>query len=388
MPESSAFPGAAATIPDPAKVSLERAGDALVVGLAGSWQLQAPLPGTTAVEAALDAPPTPGRVRYDSANLGGWDSSVLTFLQGVEDACDEREVPVDRAGLPDGVRRLLELARTVPERGTRAEEPKGSPLVHLGRWGLKAYDEAVEELTFLGAVTQAFGRFLRGKASYRRSDLRLLIQQAGADALGIVSLVSFLFGLILAFVGAVQLQRFGAAIYVADLVAVGMVRDMAAFMTAIVVAGRTGAAYAAQLGTMKVTEEIDALRTTGISPLEFLVVPRVVALVLMMPLLTVYADLVGILGGYAVGVGLLDISPMAYMQQTSSALKLQYFFPGVIKGTVYGLLVALAGCKQGMDAGSSASAVGDAATRAVVHGVVAIIVACGVAQVISWVFGI
>jgi phospholipid/cholesterol/gamma-HCH transport system permease protein len=163
---------------------------------------------------------------------------------------------------------------------------------------------------------------------------------------------------------------------------------MAAFMTAIVVAGRSGAAYAAQLGTMKVTEEIDALRATGISPMEFLVVPRIAALVLMMPLLTIYADFVGILGGYVVGTGLLDLTPRAYIQQTTASLNMTHFIPGVIKGTVYGLLVAVAGCKQGMEAGSSASAVGDAATRAVVNGVIAIIVACGITQVISWVFGI
>jgi len=307
---------------------------------------------------------------------------------GVEDAAEDRSVPVDRAGLPDGVRSLIQLARTVPERGTRAEAARRSPLARLGDFGVKAYAGALDELRFLGEASEAFGRFLRGKASYRRSDLKLLIQQAGADAFGIASLVSLLFGLILAFVGAVQLQQFGASIYVADLVGVGMVRDMAAFMTAIIVAGRSGAAYAAQIGTMKVTEEIDALRTTGISPMEFLVVPRIVALVLMMPLLTIYADLMGILGGYLVGTGLLDISPRAYIQQTTNAVNMTHFIPGVIKGTVYGLLVALAGCKQGMEAGSTASAVGDAATKAVVNGVVAIIVACGVAQVVSWVFGI
>ena len=373
---------------DLAKVSLQLEGDQLVVGLGGTWQISAHLPGTTAVEAALDGPPAPEGIRFDSAAIEGWDSTVLTFLMGVEDAADARSIPVDHAGLPDGVRRLVELARAVPERGTRSEEPRGSPMVRVGRLGMRVYDGALGELEFLGEVTRAFGRFLRGNARYRKSDLRLLIQQAGADALGIASLVSLLFGLILAFVGAVQLQQFGATIYVADLVGVGMVRDMAAFMTAIIVAGRSGAAYAAQLGTMKVTEEIDALRTTGISPIEFLVVPRVVALVLMMPLLTVYADMMGIFGGYLVGVGLLGISPLAYIQQTTSAVNMTHFIPGVLKGTVYGLLVALAGCKQGMAAGNSASAVGDAATRAVVNGVVAVIVACGVAQVISWVFGI
>ena len=373
---------------DLAKVSLQRDGDQLVVGLAGTWQISAHLPGTTAVEAALEGPPPPAGIEFESAGIEGWDSSVLTFLMRVEDAADERSIPVDHAGLPDGVRRLVELARAVPERGTRTEEPKGSLLARTGRLGLKAYDGAVGELEFLGEAARAFSAFVRGEARYRKSDLRLLIQQAGADALGIASLVSLLFGLILAFVGAVQLQQFGATIYVADLVGVGMVRDMAAFMTAIIVAGRSGAAYAAQIGTMKVTEEIDALRTTGISPMEFLVVPRVVALVLMMPLLTVYADLMGILGGYLVGVGILDLTPRAYIQQTINAVNMTHFFPGVIKGTIYGLLVALAGCKQGMAAGNSASAVGDAATRAVVNGVVAIIVACGVAQVISYVFGI
>jgi len=377
------------SLPDGAKVSLERAGDDLIVGLGGTWQLRTHLPGTTAVEAALDAAPPPTGVRYDAGRLGGWDSSVLTFLQGVEDAADQRGIPVERDGLPDGVRRLVELARAVPERAdARVEKAPEFWLARVGRFGFRVWDGAIGEVSFLGQATLAFGRFLRGKASYRRSDLRLLIQQAGADALGIVSLVSFLFGLILAFVGAVQLERFGAAIYVADLVAVGMVRDMAAFMTAIVVAGRSGAAYAAQLGTMKVTEEIDALRTTGISPMEFLVVPRIVALVVMMPLLTIYADAMGILGGFVVGTGLLDITPRAYMQQTFSALNMTHFVPGVLKGTVYGLLVALAGCKQGMEAGSSASAVGNAATRAVVVGVVAIIVAAGLSQVISWVFGI
>lgn len=380
--------GDTATPPDLAKVSLERDGDQLVVGLKGTWQISAHLPGTTAIEAALDGPPAPGGIQFDSAAIEGWDSSVLTFLMGVEDAADDRNITVDRAGLPDGVRRLIQLARTVPERGTRGEEEKKSPLARLGGLGVMAYEGALDELRFLGEVSEAFVRFLRGKASYRKSDLRLLIQQAGADAIGIASLVSLLFGLILAFVGAVQLQQFGASIYVADLVGVGMVRDMAAFMTAIIVAGRSGAAFAAQIGTMKVTEEIDALRTTGISPMEFLVVPRVVALVLMMPLLTIYADFMGILGGYLVGTGLLDISPRAYIQQTTNAVNMTHFIPGVIKGTVYGLLVALAGCKQGMDAGSSASAVGDAATKAVVNGVVAIIVACGLAQVISWVFGI
>ena len=151
-------------------------------------------------------------------------------------------------------------------------------------------------LHFLGEVTLAFVKLVRMRARYRTADLFLIIQECGPQALPIVTLISFLVGVIMAFVGAVQLQQFGAQIYVADLVGIAVVRDMGAMMTGIIMAGRTGAAFAAKLGTMKVTQEIDALITLGFSPLEFLVLPRVIALCLMMPLLCLYSDLMGILG--------------------------------------------------------------------------------------------
>ena len=166
-------------------------------------------------------------------------------------------------------------------------------------------------------MTLTFVRLFRMKVRFRAVDLFLLIQQSGVQALPIVTLISFLVGVILAFVGAVQLEQFGAQIYVADLVGIAMVREMGAMMTGIIMAGRTGAAFAAQLGTMKVTQEIDALTTMGISPLEFLVLPRMIALVLMMPLLCLYADVVGILGGAAIGVGMLDLSWTTYYHETS-----------------------------------------------------------------------
>ncbi len=166
--------------------------------------------------------------------------------------------------------------------------------------------------------------------------------------------------------GAVQLSQFGAAIYVADLVGIGMVREMGAMMTAIIMSGRTGAAFAAKLGTMKVTQEIDALTTMGISPLEFLVLPRVLALVLMMPLLCLYADFVGILGGAFVGVTMLDLAPRSYFRETISTLTFANLLGGLFKATVYGALIAVAGCLRGFQCGNSSSAVGDAATQAVV----------------------
>ena len=186
------------------------------------------------------------------------------------------------------------------------------------------------------------------KARYRASDLFLLIQQCGAQALPIVTLISFLVGVILAFVGAVQLKQFGAQIYVADLVGIAMMREMGAMMTGIIMAGRTGAAFAAQLGTMKVTQEVDALTTAGFSPLEFLVLPRVMALILMMPLLCLYADFVGVIGGAVIGVGMLDLSWTTYFNETANAISLTDISGGVFKASVYGVLIALSGCLRGL----------------------------------------
>ena len=187
---------------------------------------------------------------------------------------------------------------------------------------IKLNQSAGEFLEFLGALTFSFSNLIRRKARYRTSDLMEVIQQCGADALGIVTLISYLVGVILAFMGAVQLQQFGASIYVADLVGIGMVRDMGAMMTGIIMAGRTGAAFAARIGTMKVTQEIDALTTMGISPMDFLVLPRVIALIVMMPLLCLYADFVGIMGGATIGVGMLGISLSTYLHETIHAITL------------------------------------------------------------------
>jgi phospholipid/cholesterol/gamma-HCH transport system permease protein len=227
-----------------------------------------------------------------------------------------------------------------------------------------------------------------GRAQFRRSDLILISQESGAQALPIVSLISLLVGLILAFIGAVQLMMFGAQIYVANLVGIAMVRVMGAIMTGIIMSGRTGASFAAQLGTMQVNEEIDALKTLGVSPMEFLVLPRMLALVLMMPLLCLYADLMGVLGGLIVGVGMLDLNLMEYYNQTRAAVGLNDLLIGLFHSLVFGVLVALAGCLRGLQCGRSASAVGDATTSAVVTGIVSIIVATAIITVMTNVLGI
>jgi phospholipid/cholesterol/gamma-HCH transport system permease protein len=391
MADSTTQAANRATGADPARIGLDRSDDqrTLVIGLGGSWTLTGRLPSTDVVEQALAVAPEVHRIAFDSSELSGWDSSLLTLVSGVGALGRQQDIEVDRSSLPEGVLRLLALAEAVPEvEDARAVQGEAPVLDRIGSVTISAGRSFAEGLDFLGAATLAFFKVLGGRARFRRVDLWLMIQQAGAEALGIVTLVAFLLGLILAFVGAIQLRQFGATIYVADLVGVAMVRDMGALITAIVMAGRSGAAYAAQLGSMKVTQEIDALTTMGISPMEYLVMPRVIALFTMMPLLTIYADFVGIIGGGAVGTTMLDISATAYVQQTMSAISVADILGGVLKGTVYGLLVGLAGCLRGMQAERSSSGVGDAATSAVVTSIVAIIAAAGVFQFVFYVLEI
>ena len=317
------------------------------------------LPSAALVKRELESAPSMRHIGFEARALTSWDSSVLAFLVEVSELCRIRGIDMDRTSLPSGLRRLLDLAEAVPEKkGARQETVETHFLERIGNSAIGAGMSLGEMLAFLGDMTITFVRLFRMKVRFRAVDLFLLIQQSGAQALPIVPLISFLVGVILAFVGAVQLKQFGAQIYVADLVGIAMIREMGAMMTGIIMAGRTGAAFAAQLGTMKVTQEIDAFTTMGFSPLEFLVLPRVIALVLMMPLLCLYADFVGVLGGAAIGVGMLDLSWTTYFRETANAIDLTDVFGGVFKSSVYGVLIALAGCLRGIQCGNSSSAVG------------------------------
>ena len=364
-------------------------GDTLVVRIAGEWTVGQPLPPAGEVEKELSSDSGVRRVAFDAAALGKWDSGLLTFLLKVFDRCSAAGIAVEKTGLPPGVVRLLDLATAVPERkGARRELKRDPFLARIGAGAEKVWKSNRDVFTFVGEVSVAVLRMFRGKARFRRSDLLEILQECGAQALPIVSLISVLVGLILAFVGAIQLKAFGAQLYVADLVGIAMVREMAAIMTGIIVAGRTGAAFAAKLGTMQVNEEIDALKTMGFSPTEFLVLPRVVALFLMMPLLCLYADLMGVLGGMLVGVTMLDLGIMQYYLQTKAAVNLNNLWIGLVMSAVFGVLVAFSGCLRGIQCGRSASAVGEATTSAVVTGIVSIIVATAVINVICNVLGI
>ena len=374
----------------PSRISISSSPDGFIlVRLTGEWKIENPLPSADEIEKQLTAGAHAKSMGFDTSEMKGWDSGLLILLIRIKDYCVQNNIPLQTDGLPEGARRLLRLASAVAERkGVRKEVKRESFLSSAGARAIEFYHSAIEMVNFIGEAFLAFLRLFGGRASFRRSDLFLLLQECGAQALPIVSLISLLLGLILAFVGAIQLKMFGAQIFVADIVGIAMVRIMGAIMTGIIVAGRTGAAFAAQIGTMQVNEEIDALQTLGISPMDFLVLPRMLALIVMVPLLCIYADIMGILGGLVVAVGMLDISTIEYFNRTREALNLTHFGIGLFHGAVFGVLVALAGCLRGMQCGRSASAVGEAATAAVVTSIVAIIVATAVITFVCQLLGI
>jgi len=353
--------------------------------LSGEWVLRAGVPRYATIAAQFSEAK---RIRLGARDLQQWDSSAVNFLAGVVRDCRAREVDIDDAALPEGLRRMLALVFAVPPPPPRATAPAPGMLASVGNSALRAWRDWPAMIEFAGEILLSLGRFVTGRARYRRRDFAYLIEEVGPRALPIVSLISFLVGTILAYMGAVQLALFGASIYIADLVGIGVVREVAALMTGIILAGRTGAAYAAQIGTMQVNEEIDALRTLGVSPIDYLVLPRMMALVLMVPLLTLYAGIVGILAGMTIAVLVFDVGFYEYYNETLSALELKHFAVGLIKGTVYGGLVGFAGCLRGMQCGRSAQAVGESTTSAVVLGILLITISASVLTIVFQKLGI
>lgn len=349
----------------------------------GAWRLDYAVPAAVVMQQQLAASPGVRFLAIDSSRLATWDSTLVSYLVEMIHWTQARDIEVVLDDLPQGVQALLRLASSVPERkGVRHQVGGEQILKRLGQEFIDLMKSTGEIMGFIGESVLEARRMIAGKARFRRSDLWLIIQQAGADALPIVSLVSFLVGLILAYIGTQQLEQFGARIFVANLVGLAMMIQMGALITAIVLAGRTGAAYAAQLGTMQANEEIDALRTLGISPMEFLVLPRMIALILMTPLLAIYANLMGILGGAFVVVSVGGVTVAEYFTQTRDAIELNHVVQGLINATVYGAVVAVSGCLRGMQCGRSAMAVGQATTSAVVTAIVFIVIAAAVLTVV------
>ncbi len=356
--------------------------------LSGTWSMDASLPSPEATVRQLDRTPPLRRVAIVGTGLERWDSALLAFLRRIEAACHERGVVLDRSNLPEGMRRLLDLAGPIDESGRAERGIRRNVLERIGGGALLASGSAVGAVTLVGELAISTTRWLRAAADVRRSDVLVMIQRCGADALPIVSIIALLVGMILAFIANLQFSRFGAAIYVADLVTIAMMREMGAIMTGIVLAGRTGAAFAAEIAAMQGNEEVDALSTLGIRPAEFLVLPRVFALAVMMPVLVLYADAAGILGGVLVSAFGLNITTESYLLETQHAATMTNLIIGLAKGLVFGLLVGFTGCRRGLMAARNAVAVGNAATSAVVSGILQIIVADAIFAVALNIMGI
>lgn len=369
------------------RFSIERSGPVLAIALRGAWSIRDRLADLAPVTEALGSRGISSvTVRMDAVER--WDSALPVFLDALAGLCERAGAQLDLSELPQGLRALVHLAHTSPRtRPPPAAEPK-SMAVRVGDAAFDALARGDAQVRFIGDLARASTRLFLGRATMRRADLLETVQDSGPRSLPIVTTISALVGMILAFVGAAQLRRFGAGIYVADLVAIAIVRELAAVMTGIVLAGRVGAAFAARLGAMRGQDEIDALEVLGLRPMDFLVLPRVLGLTLMMPFLYLYAAFVGVLGGLAVSSLMLDISSTLYLQESRNALSLSQFGIGLAKSVVFGVLIAAAGCLRGLQAGRSAAAVGDAVTSAVVTGILYVIIADAVFAVVLEVLGL
>lgn len=337
----------------------------------GEWKLENAPDAESVIE---DIPSDCTEIIIDTTELGEWDSSLAIAVLHITRWCAEKKIPLDTDAIPEGLQKLLKLATAVP---SAKSDTKDKPKKFLTALNEKLEAQKLElqtTLIFVGDVFLALGQWLRGNAKTRNSDIAFFVEQAGPKALAIVTLISFLVGMILAYLGSVQLRQLGAQVYVANLVSIGMVREMGALMTAIIMAGRTGAAYAAQIGTMKVNEELDALQVMGISSMEFLVLPRMLALIFIMPLLCIYADIIGMVGGGLVATN-MDVSVTQYILQTKEGVDWLDISTGLIKSLFFGILIAMAGCQAGLNCGRNSTAVGLATTSAVVRAIVYLVVA-------------
>lgn len=359
-------------------------GQVLWLQIGGDWTLSQRKPDLAGLWLAR---PAGQRVQLDAGELGQWDSSLLALLRRIQRLARHDQLELDLAALPAGALRLLELASNLPAEAAAPPVRHGA-VVRLGERALQWRAALVDSCVFTGELLLAACAALRGSSSLRGRDFLEAFSRCGPGALPIVVLIALLVGLILAFVGAAQLQAFGAQLYIANMVAIGMTREMGALMTAVIMAGRTGAAYAAELGSMQANEEIDALKTFGFDPVQFLVLPRVLALLLAMPLLTVFADAVGVLGGFVIGAGLFDISAQLYLHQSLDMLSLTDFVLGLFKSLVFAVLIGLIGCRRGLQCGRNAQAVGEATTGAVVSIIVALVVSDALITLICTQLGI
>jgi phospholipid/cholesterol/gamma-HCH transport system permease protein len=325
-------------------------------------------------------------VVVDAAGVEYCDGAGIALF--VELLRQEREGKVEITNLKPSLQTLLgQFNPRLLAHDLDPEAKRGPAVEEIGRAAHATWRDVRDQVEFVGETTAALLHVLRAPRSVRWRDVWHICERSGVDALPIVSLISFLLGMILAFQSAVPMKRFGAEIFVADLIGLSMLRELGPLMTAILLAGRSGAAFAAEIGTMRVNQEVDALTTMGLDPVRFLVTPRIIALVLMTPLLTIYSNIVGLLGG-AVTMQTFAIPFSTFFKEVDSAVTLTDFMAGFVKSFVFAMLIAGIGCMRGLKTAAGASAVGDSATKAVVSGIIMLVIVDGLFAVAYYLLGI
>lgn len=370
-------------------LNLEERADALLLTVGGHWTLRA----AEHYEAELRAlQPAGGKsVRFDLGRIDSLDTAGAWLLYRLAKRLRADGVSISFDNVSPAHADMLErMARL--DRHIEVEPPRPNPVaVIVARVGRGAVDvgiEITESLAFFGQLATSVSRLFVQPQRFRVSAVVYHMEQAGLNALPIVALISFLIGVVIAYQGAVQLRQFGAEIFVVDLVAISVLRELGILLTAIILAGRSGSAFTAEIGAMKINEEIDAMRTLGLDPMQVLVLPRLVALVITLPLLGFFADLMGLLGGGVMSMIELNISPAQYVERLGSAFQPWSFGVGLIKAPVFAAIVALTGCYMGLQVSGSAESVGRNTTRSVVHAIFAVIVVDAVFSVVFAYLGI
>lgn len=340
--------------------------DAAVVELRGRFDLldAAELWQSLMDHATRATPDKP--LEFEMSGVEAIDGGVMALLVQLRADLRRRGVRAEFVNASDSVQELVHLYHGDVRVGPRKRRrPKGT-LDQLGQATIAVFTEVKLVLAFFGMMLISAGRVLRRPHAANWRELWPTMERTGADAVPIILLINFLVGFVMAFQGAVQLKQFGANIFVADLVGLALARELGPLMTAIIVCGRSGAAFAAELGSMTVAEEIDALRIMGFGPMRFLVLPRALALMIVMPMLTLIADIMGVLGGLTVGIVSLDLTFVGYLYETQKAVRLWDVSSGLIKSVVFALVIALIACQQGLATSGGAEGVGRRTTSAVV----------------------
>lgn len=325
---------------------------------------------------------------FNTEQLQQWDSGLIAFLWDVKCLARKHHLHLEETDLPEAAQKLLALLHATKSESPPKPVHSFRPLYLLGEWTINSLTSLGTTTILLREILCGFLKSITGRSYMRMVDLIRDIQDAGPSALLIISIVNFLVGAILGFVGAVQLRRFAADAYVANLVGIAVVREMAAVMSAIVISGRTGGAYAARISTMLGNEEIDALKVLGVSINEYLILPSMLSLVVTMPILYLYGCFMGILGGLAVSIFMLNVSVTGFLQQTFGAVAFDQFIFGALKAFTFAIFIGISSCYIGLQSGRSAADVGKAATKAVVAGIVGVIAIDALYAVLADVIGI